>query len=241
MYKILSKAFLILGLAMVQMVQGYAQAEVTTITLASPQSMPGERTYLTALLTNSGEVSVYHLQQWIEFPLNKLKYVSTRLGIAADLAKGVLTVELQEKPSSDEGMPEARSEDAALSEGEAMISEGEAMIAKGEAMILRGEAILAGEAIVEEGSEADTTDDEIAILYLSIKGVQAMPDGPIVEVTFDVAHIEAQTIIFTHRLEAFDEQGEKISDLVFSDGRLHVSLDMPDLPPAIFACLFYMH
>ncbi len=226
MYKTLSKAFLILGLAMVHVVQGYAQDEVTTITLASPQAMPGDRTYLTSLLTTAGEVSVYHLQHWIEFPKDKLKYVSSRLGIAADLAKGVLTVELQEKPSSGQGMPEASSEDEALSAGEAMIAEGEAMIAA-------GEAILAGEAI--------TSDDELTVLYLSIKGDQAFPDGPIVEVTFNVAHIEPQTIVFSHRLEAFDEQGEKISELVFSDGRLHVSLDMPDLPPAIFACLFYMH
>jgi len=241
MYRTLTKAFLILGLAMVQMVQGYAQDEVTTITLASPQSMPGDRTYLTSLLTNAGEVSVYHLQHWIEFPQGKLEYVSARLGIAADLAKGVLTVELQEKPSSDQGMPEASSEDEALSEGEAMIAEGEAMIAAGEAMKLRGEAILAGEAIVGEGIEAETNDDETVLLYMSIKGAQPFPDGPIVEVTFNVAHIDPQTIVFTHRLEAFDEQGEKISELVFSDGRLHVSLDMPDLPPAIFACLFYMH
>ncbi len=233
MYKTLSKALLILGLAMVHVVQGYAQDEVTTITLASPQAMPGERTYLTSLITNAGEVSVYHLQHWIEFPKDKLKYVSARLGIAADLAKGVLTVELQEKPSSGQGMPEASSEDEALSAGEAMIAAGEAMIAEGEAMILAGEAILTGEAI--------TSDDELTVLYLSIKGDQAFPDGPIVEVTFNVAHIEPQTIVFTHRLEAFDEQGERISELVFSEGRLHVSLDMPDLPPAIFACLFYMH
>ncbi len=239
MYKTLTKAFLILGLAMVQ---GYAQEETTTIvTLASPQSMPGDRTYLTALLTNGGEVSVYHLQHWIEFPQNKLKYVSTRLGIAADIASGVLTVELQEKPGSDQGMPEARSEDEALSAGEAMIAQGEAMRAAGEAMIARGQAILAGEAIVEEGSEAETNDDEIAVLYLSIKGDGAIPDGPIMEITFELAHIQPQTIVFTHRLEAFDEQGEKISNLVFSDGVLHVSHDMPDLPPAIFACLFYMH
>ncbi|MCZ6879338.1 MAG: hypothetical protein O7G29_14490 [Acidobacteria bacterium] len=233
MYKTLSKAFLILSLAMVQVVQGYAQDDVTTITLASPQAMPGDRTYLTSLLTNAGEVSVYHLQHWIEFPKDKLQYVSVRLGIAADLAKGVLTLELQEKPSSGQGMPEASSEDEALSADEAMIAEGEAMIAAGEVMIAAGEAILAGEAI--------TSDDELMVLYLSIKGDQAFPDGPIVEVTFNVAHIEPQTIVFTHRLEAFDEQGEKISELVFSDGTLHVSLDMPDLPPAIFACLFYMH
>ncbi len=44
-----------------------------------------------------------------------------------------------------------------------------------------------------------------------------------------------------HQLEAFDEQGEKISDVVFSDAEIHVSADQPDLPPAIFACLFYMH
>ena len=239
MYKTLSKAFLILGLAMVQMVQGYSQDEVTTVTLASPQAMPGERTYLTSLLSNAGEVSVYQLKHWIEFPQGKLDYVSTRLGIAADLAKGVLTVELEEKPGSGLGMPAASSQDESLSAGEAMIAEGEAMVSAGEAMILRGEAMLAGGTETAETNDDGTTGT--TVLYLSIKGDQAIPDGPIVEVTFNVEHIEPQTIVFTHRLEAFDELGEKISDVVFSDGRLHVSLDMPDLPPAIFACLFYMH
>ncbi len=183
MYKTLLRAFLMLSLAMVHVVQGYAQDQKTTITLASPQAMPGERTYLTSLLTNSPDTSVYHLQHRIEFPKDKLTLVSTRLGIAANLANAVLTVEEQESSGSDEP----------------------------------------------------------AVLILTIKGDQAIPDGPVVEATFDVAHIVPQTIVLPHQLEAFDEQGEKISDVVFSDAELHVSADQPDLPPAIFACLFYMH
>jgi hypothetical protein len=238
MYKTLFKAFLMLSLATVHVVQGYAQDQMTTVTLASPQAMPGNRTYVTSLLTNSAEISVYHLQHRLEFPQDKLTLVSTRLGIAANLANAVLTVELQEEAGSDEGMPEARSGDEALSEGER--SEGEGMIAEGEAMVAEGEALIAaGKAIL--GVPAEASDGETAVLILTIKGDQAFPDGPIVEVTFDVAHIVPQTIVLPHQLEAFDEQGEKISDVVFSDAELHVSADQPDLPPAIFACLFYMH
>ena len=238
MHKTLLKAFLMLSLAMVHVVQGYAQDQMTTITLASPQAMPGDRTYVTSLLTNSGEISVYHLQHRIEFPKDKMTLVSTRLGIAADLAHAVLTVELQEEAGSDEGMAEARSGDEALSEGER--SEGERMIAEGEAMVAEGEAlIVAGKAIL--GVPAEPNDGETAVLILTIKGDQPIPDGPIVEATFDVGHIEPQTIVFPHQVEAFDEHGEKISGLVFADGELYVSHDQPDLPPAIFACLFYMH
>ena len=226
MYKTLFKAVLMLSLAMVHVVQGYAQEQMTTVTLASPQAMPGNRTYVTSLLTNSAEISVYHLQHRIEFPQDKLTLVSTRLGIAANLANAVLTVELQEEAGSDEGMAEARSGDEALSEGEAMIAEGKAMIAAGEAML---------------GGGAETNEGGYAVLILTIKGDQAIPDGPVVEATFDVAHIAPQTIVLPHQLEDFDEQGEKISGVVFSDSELHVSADQPDLPPAIFACLFYMH
>ena len=185
MYKTLLKAFLMLSLAMVHVVQGYAQDQMTTVTLASPQAMPGNRTYVTSLLTNSAEISVYHLQHRLEFSQDKLTLVSTRLGIAANLANAVLTVE--EQPG------------------------------------------------------AETNEGGNAVLILTIKGDNAIPDGPVVEATFDVAHIAPQTIVLPHQLEAFDEQGEKISGVVFSDAEVHVSADQPDLPPAIFACLFYMH
>ena len=80
-----------------------AQEEKTTVNLASPRVLPGERAYLTLLLANASDVSVTQLDHWIEFPNSKLAYVSSRLGIAADLAKAVLEVEVQDKPASETG------------------------------------------------------------------------------------------------------------------------------------------
>lgn len=159
----------------------------TTITLASPNVLPGERAYLTLLLANAPDVSVGQLQHWVEFPKSKLEYVSSRLGIAADLARTVLDVQIQDKPASD----------------------------------------MAGE--------------ETVILHLSMQSKQPIPDGPLVEVSFNVGNVPPQTITFAHRLEALNTDGEQISDVVSSDGLLEVTHRLPDAPPAIFSCFFYMH
>lgn len=176
------------------MIQVLAQDEAaaqdekaTTVTLASPDVLPGQRAYLTLLLFNAPDVSVSQLDHWVEFPRSKLEYVTSRLGIAADLAKAVLDVEVQYKPASE------------------------------------------------------TAGEETVLMHLSMKSERPIPDGPLLELSFNVANIQPQTIIFAHRLEAFDTEGEEISGIVFSDGQLEVTQQLPDAPPGIFSCFFYMH
>ena len=164
-----------------------APDEKTTIVLASPQVLPGERAYLTFLLANAPDVSVAKLEHWIEFPKSKVQYLSSRLGIAADLAKTVLDVEIQDKPASD------------------------------------------------------TAGEETVVLHLSMQSKQAIPDGPLVEVSFNVGNVQPQTITFAHRWEALNTEGEAISGIVSSDGQLEVTHLLPEAPPGIFSCFFYMH
>ena len=190
MVKCLSGTLLLVSLGMNQILaqeEATAQEEKTTVILASPHVLPGERAYLTFLLANAPNVSVAQLDHWIEFPKSKLEYVSSRLGIAADLAKAVLDVEVQDKPASE---------------------------------------------MAEEGT---------VLLHLSIKSKRPIPDGPLVEVSFNVANVQPQTIVFAHRLEALNSEGEAISDIVSSDGQLEVTHQLPDAPPGIFSCFFYMH
>ena len=71
----------------------HAQTKTTTITFNSPQVLPGDRTYLSIELFNSGEDSVSRLEHWIEIPTRKISYGNARQGIAADLAGAVLKVE----------------------------------------------------------------------------------------------------------------------------------------------------
>lgn len=163
------------------MVQAHAQTEKTTIAFNTPQVSPGERTYLSIELSNSGGDSVSRLEHWIEIPTRKLSYGNARQGIAADMAGAMLKVE-------------------------------------------------------ETPGEEDTL-----ILHLSIQARQPIPDGALVEISLDVADIEPETLILPHRAEAFDDQGRKISDLDFSDARLHISYQTPDAPEIVFACFFYMH
>ncbi len=190
MVKCLSGTLLLVSLGMNQILaqeEATAQEEKTTVILASPHVLPGERAYLTFLLANAPNVSVAQLDHWIEFPKSKLEYVSSRLGIAADLAKAVLDVEIQDKPASE------------------------------------------------------TAEEETVLLHLSMKSERAIPDGPLVEVSFNVANVQPQTIIFAHRMEALNTEGEKVSDIASSDGQLEVTHQLPDAPPGIFSCFFYMH
>ena len=202
MYKCLLGTVLLVSLGMIQILaQGEEEAqeeataqeeevapdEKTTVILASPHVLPGERAYLTLLLANSPDVAVAQLDHWIEFPKGKLSYVSSRLGIAADLAKAVLDLEFQDKPASE------------------------------------------------------TAQEGTVLLHLSIKSERPIPDGPLVEVSFNVANVQPQTIVFAHRLEALNTEGDQISGIVSSDGQLEVTHLLPDAPPGIFSCFFYMH
>jgi len=202
MYKCLFGTFLLVSLGMIQILaQGEEEAqeeataqeeevapdEKTTVILASPHVLPGERAYLTLLLANSPDVAVAQLDHWIEFPKGKLSYVSSRLGIAADLAKAVLDLEFQDKPASK------------------------------------------------------TAPEGTVLMHLSIKSERPIPDGPLVEVSFNVANVQPQTIVLAHRLEARNTEGDQISGIVSSDGQLEVTHLLPDAPPGIFSCFFYMH
>ncbi len=196
MYKCLFGTLLLMSFGMIQILaqgeataqeEATAQDEQTIVTLASPHVLPGERAYLTLLLANAPDVAVAQLDHWLEFPMGKLAYVNSRLGIAADLAKAVLDVEVQDKPASE---------------------------------------------TAEEGT---------VIVHLSIKSERPIPDGPLVEVSFNVANVQPQKIVFAHRWEALNAEGEEISDIVSSDGQLEVTYQLPDAPPGIFSCFFYMH
>ena len=163
------------------MVQVNAQTETTTLTFNFPQVLPGERTYLSIRLSNSGKDSVSRLEHWIEIPTHKLSYGSARQGIAADMAGAVLEIE-------------------------------------------------------ETSQKEDTL-----ILHLSLQGRQPIPDGAVVEISLDVADMEPETLILPHRAEAFDDQGQRIADVDFSDARLHISHQPLDAPEIVFSCFFYMH
>ena len=190
MRKCLFGTLLLVSLGMIQILAqegDTAQEEKAIVSMASPQVLSGERAYLTLLLANAPNVSVAQLDHWVELPKNKLQYVSSRLGIAADLAKAVLDVEVQDQPVSETG------------------------------------------------------EEETVVLHLSIKSERPIPDGPLVEVSFTVANVQPQTIIFAHRLEALDPEGHPISDIIFSNGQLEVTQKLPEAPPGIFSCFFYMH
>jgi len=153
-----------------------------SINLASPTVQPGQRTYVTILLSNGTDVSVSQLEHWLEFPKSKLTYLSTRAGIAADLAGATVTSERQ-----------------------------------------------------------DNSDGDTVTLHLSVQGGSALPDGPIAEITFDVGEISPEDIILPHRMEAFGSEGERVEEVQFRDALLKVSHVLPEAPPAIFSCFFYMH
>lgn len=189
MYKSAGVAILLLSFGLVR-----AQDEVpepsqeeeesgrASIVLASPTVQPGQRTYVTILLSNAPDVSMSQLEHWLEFPTSKLTYLSTRAGIAADLAGAVVKAEIQ-----------------------------------------------------------DSSEGDISILHLSVQGEKALPNGPIAEITFNVGSISPEDIVLPHRVEAFGKEGERVEEVEFGDVVLKVSHVLPDAPPAIFSCFFYMH
>lgn len=165
-----------------------AADEKTGVALTAQQVMPGAQAYVTVMLTNNPSVDVGQIQQRIEFPKDKISYVSTRTSIAGDLSEAELKAEIQE--------------------------------AKGDA---------------EKGGN-------LAVLVLSIKGKRPIPDGPVAEITFMVpATLAEQTIKLGHKAEASSPDGKKIDNLVFEDGSLKVTKEVPVKPPAIMSCFFYMH
>ena len=189
MYKCFGAAIILLSLGMVQAqdeapapAQEEKEARKTSINLASPTVQPGQRTYVTILLSNAADVSVSQMEHWLEFPKSKLTYLSTRAGIAADLARATVKAEIQ------------------------------------------------------DNSEGDTV-----MVHLSVQGGSAIPDGPVAEITFDVGQIPPEDIILPHRLKASSTEGEPLEEVEFSDALLKVSHVLPDAPPAIFSCFFYMH
>ena len=78
----------------------------TSIGLTAQQVRPGSPAYFTVMLTNNPAADVSELREWIEFPKDKISYVSARLSIAGDLAEAELKVEVQDKadaPAADKG------------------------------------------------------------------------------------------------------------------------------------------
>jgi len=189
MNKCFGAAILLLSLGMVQAedeapasAPENEEVQMTSINLASPTVQPGQRTYVTILLSNSPDVSVSQLEHWLEIPKSKLTYLSTRAGIAADLARATVKAEIQ-----------------------------------------------------------DSAEGDMAMLHLLIQGGNAIPDGPVAEVTFNVGEISPEDIILPHRLEASSTEGERVEEVEFRDAVLKISHVLPDAPPAIFSCFFYMH
>ena len=186
MDKLFGAAILLISLGMVQAqeeapAQEEEEIKRTSIMLASPTVQPGQRTYVTILLSNEADISVSKMEHWLEFPKSKLTYLSTRAGIAADLAGATVKAETQE-------------------------------------------------------SEGDTV-----TIHLSVQGGSAIPDGPVAEITFNVSEIIPENLILPHRLEASSVDGERIEEVEFADALLKISHVLPDAPPAIFSCFFYMH
>ena len=155
------------------------------VVLASPQVLPGGKAYVTVLLSNAPEVSVSQMEHWLEFPQDKLSFVSARLGISADLARSQL--ELDQPAMVSGAAPNQMS------------------------------------------------------LHFAVKAQQPIPDGPVLELTFDVGEVPPGTIVLPHKLVTLDSGGRELANVEFADARIIVSEQLPDAPPAIFSCLFYMH
>jgi len=95
------------AVAALMMVCGYAADEKTSVMLTAQQVMPGNQAYVTVMLTNNPAVDVSQIQERVEFPKDKLTYVSSRLSIAGDLAEAELKAEIEEKSDKTEGKADA--------------------------------------------------------------------------------------------------------------------------------------
>ena len=67
------------------------------VSLAAQQVMPGNQAYLTVMSANVENVDLTSLEQWIEFPKDKLTLVTVRTAIAADLVEAELKYDVEAK------------------------------------------------------------------------------------------------------------------------------------------------
>jgi len=74
-----------------------APVETPTVFLAAQQVLPGTQAYVTVMATGVQALDLTLLEQWIEFPKDKLVFVSARSAIAADLAEAEVKSDLETK------------------------------------------------------------------------------------------------------------------------------------------------
>jgi hypothetical protein len=74
-----------------------APVETPTVFLAAQQVLPGTQAYVTVMATGVQALDLTKLEQWIEFPKDKLVFVSARSAIAADLAEAEVKSDLETK------------------------------------------------------------------------------------------------------------------------------------------------
>jgi hypothetical protein len=83
--------------------------------------------------------------------------------------------------------------------------------------------------------------DEAEGVELRIVGTKPFPDGPLVELQFQVRATSDATVRLPHKAEALDREGTRMASLAFADGHIVVTSDLAPPPPPAFACFFYMH
>ena len=202
----------------------YGADDKTAVALTAQQVMPGAQAYVTIMLTNVPGADLSGLEQWVEFPKEKLLFVGARLSIAGDLAEAELKSELQDgtgQPATGESASTAggqKQEGAAGSEPERKPGE------------TQGAGVGAG----NQGS--------MAVLHITIKAKRPIPDGPIAELMFSVpGDLAEQVVPLGHKADAFAPDGKKMADITVEPGEVKVSKEPPEKAPAIMSCFFYMH
>ncbi|MBI2820660.1 MAG: hypothetical protein HYX74_00415 [Acidobacteria bacterium] len=156
--------------------------EKTSVALTAQQVMPGNQAYVTVMLINNPAVDVSQLQQWIEFPKDRLSYVSARMSIAGDLAEAELKVEVTDK--SGTGSPEgAESKDTPEAGGESAETAPQAPEAPAKEPGEPPAETAAAEVPEMPGQEAAPQTGNIGVIHLTIIGKRPIPDGPVAEIT----------------------------------------------------------
>jgi hypothetical protein len=82
-----------------------------------------------------------------------------------------------------------------------------------------------------------------ARLLVSVTGTKPIPNGPVVELRFEVARGLTSNPKVEHRAEAFTPADAKVQDLVVRGVDVRITEDETDKDrvPMIMACYFYMH
>lgn len=79
---------------------GFAQdVKPPSVSLTTPPAAPGNPAYVIIMLHNGGGLDIQEISEAIDFPKEKLAFVSARTGIAADMGGAELKMEIQDKPA----------------------------------------------------------------------------------------------------------------------------------------------